>query len=274
MTSRHFLNPCAVHSRRGMKTMNRQLGAPSTSLWLGFVISSILLPLPLTSANFAGSQCVQLGHANANVCGIGTYKNGVRPGPWTIGTRKFDTKYNFLDFGYPCNSCINKPDLNRVCDPNTAYQHGTGRHIHPCVGDNLVILKVHAVKQDKDVMSGWLHFSIKLVDLLDEILAIYIQVRDEYHNAIGEFVTESKEQCEADDPDLAQPSEYQVLPCGAVGLREAEVATALFMAQPDALQNRTAGERYLSKKNIKRGVHFTWRMNEYWCNRKLRIRLE
>lgn len=135
-------------------------------------------------------------------------------------------------------------------------------------------IHIHAVKQDEDVMAGWLHVSIKLVDPTDEILAIYIQMRDEYFNAIGEFITDEDEQCGAADAQLAQPSKYQVLPCSAVGLREAEVATALFMVQPDTLTNRSAGEKFLSKVNVKGGVHFTWRMSEYWCNRKLRIRPE
>lgn len=244
--------------------------------WLGIFLLSTSTLLPSASAYLAASQCVQVGHANSNLCSVTLYNTSIRVGPYTIGALKFDTKYVFLDFGYWGIS--NVQNSNKPCDPSSpaGYQIDAPAYtyMHACVPDSIVQLDIHAVKQDQQVMAGWLHVSIKLKDPNDEILAIYVQMRDEYFNAIGEFLTNEHEQCDADDKELAQPSKFQVLPCSAVGLREARVSTALFMVQPDALRIPAAGEKYLSKVSIKRGVHFTWRMSEYWCNRKLRIRPE
>lgn len=244
------------------------------SVFLTLVLSTALL-IRIASATHATSQCVQLGHANSNLCNHKRYNTTIRPGPWTIGTRKFDIKYNFLDFSYWSFSTVK--NQNVACDPSNGYPINSGqsyRFIHPCVANSIVQMKVFAVKQDGNIMNGWLHIQFKLMDWQDEIIAIYVQMRDEYFNAIGEFITNSNEQCGSADQALAQPSEFQVLPCSAVGLREAKVSTALYMVQAHALRNRGAGERYLSKKNVARGIHFTWRMSEYWCNRKLRIRPE
>lgn len=240
--------------------------------WLGIFLSTTLLPM--ASAFLAAAHCVQFGQGNTNLCFVGFYNSPIRAGSYTIGTRKFDIKYTFHDFGFQHQPSIDKN--KQICDPahKSGYAIPSTAFIHACVGENIVKMQIHAVKQDGVVMAGWLHVSIQLVDPSDEILAIYIQMRDEYFNAIGEFITEEDEQCGTDNQKLAQPSKYQVLPCSAVGLREAEVATALFMVQPSILTDRAAGEKFLSNVSVSRGVHFTWRMSEYWCNRKLRIRPE
>lgn len=182
-------------------------------------------------SSHASVQCVQLGQANLNSLNQEGIPGGIlylsdtrRHGYWTIGTRKFDTTHVFLD-----NSLRNTWFDEKVqdCPYHMPREGGANGRVKlffkPCPDDSLVTIKTYAVKQDGVVMSGWLHFEIELTDQTDKILAVYVQVRDEVFNAVGEFVQNPEEQCGATKPYLVTPTPYQILPCSAVGRREARV---------------------------------------------------
>lgn len=187
----------------------------------------------------ASVQCVQVGQANLNSLnqegtgdisgphgipggyGISYLNDTRRHGYWTIGTKKFDTTHVFLD-NLLRNEWFDESvqDCPYLMPPDGGF---VKIFFDPCPNDSLVTIKTYAVKQDGKVMKGWLHFEVELTDMTDKILGVYVQIRDEVFNAIGEFVQDPEEQCSPSKPYLATPSPYQVLPCSAVGRREAEV---------------------------------------------------
>lgn len=148
----------------------------------------------------------------------------------TIGAWKFRTTHIFLDSGFGvtwdgANSV--KPTARIVyLDPSQQscpYKYNADRYVEMCVPEDQVEIRTLAVKQNGVIMTGWLHFEIELMDKTDEIYGIYIQVRDEWFNAIGEFVNKEEEQCKPTTAGLVTPTPYQVMPCSAVGFREAKV---------------------------------------------------
>lgn len=236
----------------------------------------------------ATAQCVQLGQADYNrKIGLYSYrefnnsKGQMNPGYYTIGAYKFTTTHWFLDAsssGGPGDGAYETSAAPIYIKPSShkcpyTWHDQVKDWINLCPTDKEVEIRTFAVKQNGVVMTGWLHFEVELKDRHDKIMAIYVQVRDEYFNAIGEFVTKEDEQCPA-DTKLATPSKYQILPCSAVGFREAKISNAVFMTRKDLLKYPNLGEQFLAKKDISRGIHFTWRLSEYWCNRHLRLRPE
>lgn len=277
-----------------------------------------------------------------------------RHGSWSIGTRKFNTKFNFLDeFGRQTINFVNtawdssEPDyrgfdakqdikpksysrrrrhLFKTTTTNTSkrprFKRGVRQkrqtqlpyyfkenqigitpcpyswnpydsppndkvHYWPsvdfCPSDKDVQIRTYAVqeKQTERILQGWLYVEVELKDENDEILAIYVQMMDEEFNAVGQFVTDPQEQCpEREDTQgseiFGQPTAYQVLPCSAVGFREVKVSQAVFMVRRQALYDDqlVKSEHLPEDDQPKKGVRFTWRMSEYWCNRHLRIRPE
>ncbi|CAL8118579.1 unnamed protein product [Orchesella dallaii] len=147
--------------------------------------------------------------------------------------------------------------------------------------DERVILRVNRVQQTdsngtKYTLAGWLHLEVELTNKSDQIRMIYAQMYDEYYNAVGEFVTDPTEQCKASDPDLyLSPSPYQYLPCSAIGAREAKPSQAVYMVHRGDIVDESVKTSpvYLPAKELTsvHGVHFTWRMNEYWCSRHYRV---
>jgi len=147
-------------------------------------------------------------------------------------------------------------------------------------------MRVFAVQQTdktgkKHTLSGWLHVQVELVDPTDSIRMIYAQVNDEHFNSIGEFITDNpEEQCKSSNPDLLSPTPYQFIPCNAVGEREIRTGSAIYMVAKQDLAHKTVGSSenplYMTKKDLTqaKGIHFTWRLHEYWCNRHLRLRPE
>ncbi|CAL8138593.1 unnamed protein product [Orchesella dallaii] len=102
---------------------------------------------------------------------------------------------------------------------------------------------------------------------------MYLQMYDEYFNAIGEFIKDPAEQCPPSDPEIfVSPTEFQYLPCSAIGAREAQPSQAVYMVDRKDLIDKSLNlSLYLPSKETPRGVHLTWRMNEYWCSRHYRI---
>ncbi|CAL8143306.1 unnamed protein product [Orchesella dallaii] len=153
--------------------------------------------------------------------------------------------------------------------------------VDPCDRSNMFEMKMYAVKQSgpdgvERTMKGWLHIELKLLHPDDEFRIVYLQMRDEYFNAIGEFVSDPKEQCPSNDETLfTSPTSKQFLPCTATGLRETTSSQALYVVHPDILLDPEAkdpSKGYIPAGGLKKGIHFTWRYGEYWCNRHYMIR--
>lgn len=186
----------------------------------------------------ATAHCVQVGQANFNRnCDYSKtchYSQKLGNGYHTIGAYKFRTTHQFLDssFGPPVLSGpnnVNNPfvppryflDTSSPCPYQ--YHPQQLKNVELCPTDDVVEIRTYAVKQNGVVMQGWLHFEVLFWDHSDSIMGIYIQVRDEWYNAIGEFVTKQNESCAATTFAVPAPSPYQVLPCSAVGSREVKV---------------------------------------------------
>ncbi|CAL8140465.1 unnamed protein product [Orchesella dallaii] len=212
----------------------------------------------------------------------------LRLGPFTIGAKRFDSTY-----GGAMNSIFSYKHPDQLKDlftkgpgyPEKPYCNytiisNTGWKVLLCdEKDERMKVRINAVQQTEPVsdkkitLEGWLHIEVELVDKQDSIRLMYVQMYDEYFNAIGEFVKDPTEQCPPSDPeDYVTPTEFQVLPCSAIGSREAKPSQALYMVHSEDLIDKSlTGSHYLPPKEINRKVHFTWRMNEYWCSRHYRI---
>lgn len=253
----------------------------SSVVRLVFLLLQLLLPHPVpTLSAHATAMCVQLGQANANALAHYEYSDPHRHGPWTIGTKKFAIKVDFLDYsvhkftlfsGYKCPWTYKGPDIQK------------NPFINWCPED-LVSIKIYAVHQcsnnNCELLQGWLKFEVTLSNPSESILAAYIQIRDEHFNAIGTIVPESEASCPSNTPGAAYPSEFQVLPCSAMGHREPKNSHAIFMADQSYYSKTYSGMKgtlkdYLHRTgDVRKGVHFLWRLDEYWCNRHARFRPE
>ncbi|CAL8139228.1 unnamed protein product [Orchesella dallaii] len=169
-----------------------------------------------------------------------------RQGPFTIGAKKFDSVYGgamysgFYDHWFASPSFFfgadgvekqHCPYTHKPFYGENITKYGTSKgEIALCdEKDERVILRVNQVQQTdksgtKHTLAGWLHLEVELRDKSDQIRMIYAQMYDEYYNAVGEFVMDPTEQCQASKPDLyLTPTPYQYLPCSAIGAREAKV---------------------------------------------------
>ncbi|CAL8140783.1 unnamed protein product [Orchesella dallaii] len=207
-----------------------------------------------------------------------------RQGSFTIGAKRFDSKYGgamyggFQMNGKPANLFKQGSYEREHC--NYTFSKNSGWEVQLCdQKDEKLKLRVHSVQQRKKgtgeliTLPGWLHIEVELVDTGDSFRMIYAQMYDEYFNAIGEFVNDPTEQCPSSNPEeYVSPTEFQYLPCSAIGAREAKASQAVYMVHSDDLIDKSLkGSHYLPPKEMNRFVHFTWRMNEYWCSRHQRI---
>ncbi|CAL8139100.1 unnamed protein product [Orchesella dallaii] len=209
-----------------------------------------------------------------------------RQGSFTIGAKKFDSKYGGAMYsGFQIAGRID--DLFRRTRNSWEYTYcpyslfeDSGWEVELCdERDQRLKLRVYSVQQRKNgtgeliTLPGWLHIEVELVDTGDSFRMIYAQMYDEYFNAIGEFVKDPTEQCPSSNPaEYVSPTEFQYLPCSAIGAREAKASQAVYMVHSDDLVDSSLkGSHYLPPKEMNRFVHFTWRMNEYWCSRHHRI---
>ncbi|ODM89155.1 hypothetical protein Ocin01_17529 [Orchesella cincta] len=225
---------------------------------------------------------------------------GSRTGYFSIGAQKYDSKYgaawksahhhNGVPAGlhYPAE-CFEREIPGNVESPFKVphcpykFNYFIVDLVDPCDRTNEFEMKMYAVKQKgmdgvERALAGWVHIELKLLDPSDEIRIVYLQMRDEYFNAVGEFVRDSNEQCPSSDEDLiVSPTNKQFLPCTATGLRETAPSQALYMVSREILLNETVKDPangYIPEKDITRGIHVTWRLGEYWCNRHYMIRPE
>ncbi|CAL8075836.1 unnamed protein product [Orchesella dallaii] len=209
-----------------------------------------------------------------------------RKGSFTIGARRFDSKYGGAMYsGFEIKGYLS--DLFKEYDYSHEYQycpysvyHKSGWEIELCdAKDQRLKLRIQSVQQRKNgtgeliTLHGWLHIEVEVVNTADSIRMIYAQMYDEHFNAIGEFVKDPSEQCPSNNPaEYVSPTEFQLLPCSAIGAREAEASQAVYMVHSDDLIDKSLkGSPFLPPKEMNRFVHFTWRMNEYWCSRHYRI---
>ncbi|CAL8113310.1 unnamed protein product [Orchesella dallaii] len=206
-------------------------------------------------------------------------------GSFTIGAKNFDTKFGGAMFsGFHFNS-IRREDLFRPKRSDEyeekqkycpySFNPKSGWEVQLCdEQDKLMKLRINAVQQTDPstgkliTLQGWIHVEVELVDKEDSIRMMYLQMYDEYFNAVGEFVKDPTEQCPSSDPqNYVSPTVYQYLPCSAIPVREPKPAEALYMVHPDELIDKSLNvAKYFPKKEMKRNFHFTWRLNEYWCN--------
>ncbi|ODM89367.1 hypothetical protein Ocin01_17315 [Orchesella cincta] len=227
-------------------------------------------------------QCVQTGSGYITP---GVYQPSwhLRQGSFTIGAKNFDSAYGGA-MSSSTGVWSQDPDAPKKMFLDSKqcpyrWHHESTHEVQLCDElDTRVKLRVNAVQQTdasgkKHTLAGWLHFEVELVDKSDSIRMVYAQMYDEYLNAIGEFITDPAEQCVASDPDkLVTPSLFQYLPCSAIGAREDKPSQALYMVHSeDLIKKSLKGSKYLPKEELNWGLHFTWRMNEYWCSRHYRI---
>ncbi|ODM86923.1 hypothetical protein Ocin01_19759 [Orchesella cincta] len=227
-------------------------------------------------------QCVQTGSGTIDPS-IDHVARGWhwRRGSFTIGAKRYDSAYGgAMSSVWALPYTVKTSDLLLGQDCPYKWHPESIHEVQLCdEQDSRVKVKVNAVQQTdasgkKHTLAGWLHFEVELVDdKNDSIRMVFAQMYDEYFNAIGEFVKDPVEQCVASDPDkFVSPSVYQYLPCSAIGAREEKASQALYMIHSGDLVNKSLnGSKYLPKEEMKRGIHFTWRMNEYWCSRHERI---
>ncbi|CAL8140415.1 unnamed protein product [Orchesella dallaii] len=231
-------------------------------------------------------QCAQTG-AGKLFYNQTKYGWHLRTGSFTIGAKRFDSTYGgAINSGFsrnpksgyiPFEEGPGQPEKQHC---NYTINPRTGWYLQLCdEKDERMKIRVNAVQQTDPpsgklmTLEGWLHIEFELVDKQDSIRIIYVQMYDEYFNAIGEFVKDPTEQCPPSDPeDYVTPTEFQVLPCSAIGAREAKPSQAVYMVHSEDLIDKSlTGSHYLPPKEINRKVHVTWRMNEYWCSRHYRI---
>ncbi|CAL8134412.1 unnamed protein product [Orchesella dallaii] len=211
----------------------------------------------------------------------------LRQGSFTIGAKKFDIKYGGAMYsGFHSSGLGGQDNLFKT---NGGYEaqrcpysenSNSGWEVQLCdEHDERMKLRIHAVQQTDPstgkliTLQGWLHIEVELLDKEDSILMMYAQLYDEYFNAIGEFVKDPTEQCPSSDPqNYVSPTVYQYLPCSAIGAREAKPSEAVYMVNPDELIDTSLNiSHYFPAKEMQRNLHFTWRMNEYWCSRHYTI---
>ncbi|CAL8140849.1 unnamed protein product [Orchesella dallaii] len=163
--------------------------------------------------------------------------------------------------------------------PYTVF-HDSGWELELCDAlDKKFKVRIQSVQQRKNgtgeliTLHGWFHIEVEVVDTADSIRMIYAQMYDEHFNAIGEFVKDPTEQCPSSNPaEYVSPTEFQYLPCSAIGARESKASQAVYMVHSDDLIDKSLkGSPFLPPKEMNRFIHFTWRMNEYWCSRHFRI---
>lgn len=112
----------------------------------------------------------------------------------------------------------------------------------------------------------------------EEILWSFIQVSDERGNAIGEFVTSPPSQTcgSASANGTAVPKDEQFLPCSATGLQEATSSQNIVYTKKSVLEDTANADQFLGSPNnptVGLRMKFTWRLNEYFCNRHARFRI-
>ncbi|CAL8140851.1 unnamed protein product [Orchesella dallaii] len=230
-------------------------------------------------------QCAQTGASFANE--KNTRRSwDLRQGSFTIGARRFDSKYGGAMYsGFSTKDGTEhlfklNPQSSQYYHCPYTYNKRTGWEIEFCdARDEKFKLRVQSVQQRKNgtgeliTLHGWLHIEVELVDTADSFRMVYAQMYDEHFNAIGEFVKDPTEQCQSSNPaESVSPTEFQYLPCSAIGAREAKPSEALYMVHSDDLIDKSLkGSPFLPPKEMNRFIHFTWRMNEYWCSRHYRI---
>ncbi|CAL8126114.1 unnamed protein product [Orchesella dallaii] len=209
-----------------------------------------------------------------------------REGSFTIGAKKFDIRYGGVMYaGFHTSNGLQYWNLFRKNGYEAqrcpySFDPDGGWEVLLCdEQDKRTRLRINAVQQTDPstgkliTLQGWLHIEVELVDKEDSIRMMYAQMYDEHLNAIGEFVKDPTEQCPSSDPEnYVSPTVYQYLPCSAIGAREAKPSQAVYMVHPDELIDKLLNvSHYFPPKEMKRKLHFTWRMNEYWCSRHYRI---
>ncbi|CAL8144732.1 unnamed protein product [Orchesella dallaii] len=242
------------------------------------------LPVPMLIVE--GHPTIQCAQTGASLK-VDSDRRWDRPyGSFTIGAKTFNIKYGaamYSGFFFPYGVALSElfkqnGDEKLYC--NYTFHPDIGWEVRLCDElDQLMKLRINAVQQtdpstDKLItLQGWLHIELELVDEEDSILMMYAQMYDEHLNAIGEFVKDPTEQCPSSDPqNYVSPTVYQYLPCSAIGAREAKPSEAVYMVNPHELIDKSLNvSRYFPPKELKRKLHFTWRMNEYWCSRHYRI---
>ncbi|CAL8147407.1 unnamed protein product [Orchesella dallaii] len=230
-------------------------------------------------------QCAQTGASFK----VHSHRRWDRPyGSFTIGAKKFNSKYggamysgfHFKPYYVPQTDLFKTVGGHEKLHCNYTFHPKVGWEVRLCDElDEVMKLRINAVQQTDPstgkliTLQGWLHIEVELVDEEDSILMMYAQMYDEHLNAIGEFVKDPTEQCPSSDPqNYVSPTVYQYLPCSAIGAREAKPSEAVYMVNPDELVDKSLNvSRYFPPKEMKRKLHFTWRMNEYWCSRHYRI---
>ncbi|ODM89154.1 hypothetical protein Ocin01_17528, partial [Orchesella cincta] len=211
----------------------------------------------------------------------------VKLGFFSIGAKKYDSNYgavwrvtnakkNLPTRLYPSDifprekpGDYESPFLKTHCP--FRYDRRVLDFLDPCDFGNTFEMKMYAVKQKgmdgvERALAGWVHIELKLLDPTDEIRIIYLQMRDEFFNAIGEFVMDPAEQCPSNDEDVfVSPTNKQFLPCTATGLRETAPSQALYMVSREILLDETAKDPangYIPEGDFKRGIHVTWRLGD------------
>ncbi|CAL8132519.1 unnamed protein product [Orchesella dallaii] len=249
------------------------------------------VPLP-SRINVEGHPTIQCAQTGAGKLSTGhtTYETwDWSHGSFTIGAKRYDSY-----FGGAMNSAYGfyEADLNitQVFRANASApeaQHcnytlnpkAAWKLLFCDENDQKMKLRINAVQQTDPstgkilTLEGWLHIEVELVDKEDSIRMMYLQMYDEYFNAIGEFIRDPTEQCTSSDPEIfVSPTEFQYLPCSAIGAREAQPSQAVYMVDRKDLNDKSLNiSLYLPSKEMSRAVHLTWRMNEYWCSRHYRI---
>lgn len=222
----------------GEKVLGRKMG---WFFWFEILILMGVVVVEDAVGFHATAMCAQIGQANWNLKfrRVLTSEEGKEQGYdspkvravtdkssyYTIGAYKFRTTHIFLDAsfgGTKFDTVTHRPIYLETWSKRCPYVYHSKKNSEFCVPQSTVEMRTFAVKQNGIVMNGWLHFEIELKDKSDEIYGMYIQVRDEWFNAIGEFVSKPEEQCPT-TTKLAQPSIFQYMPCSAVGFREAKV---------------------------------------------------
>ncbi|CAL8138828.1 unnamed protein product [Orchesella dallaii] len=210
---------------------------------------------------------------------------GVRGTPLSIGAKKYFAKYAGAMFAVWSTKAgapsvppkdLFKPYTGAPFEKQSCpydWNNHTARSKELCdEEDKFAKMRIYSVQQTdkkgvKHTLSGWLHVE---VELTDSIRMIYGQMNDEYFSSIGEFITDPNEQCAPSNPStILTPTPYQYIPCSAIGAREPKPGNAIYMVANEDLFNKSiVNTPYLPTQDLKsmRGIHFTWRLNEYWCS--------
>ncbi|CAL8140428.1 unnamed protein product [Orchesella dallaii] len=113
-------------------------------------------------------------------------------------------------------------------------------------GQDETVLQTDPTSGNLITLEGWLNIEVELVDKEDSIRMMYLQMYDEYFNAIGEFIKDPAGQCPPSDPEIfVSPTEFQYLPCSAIGAREAQPSQAVYMVDRKDLIDKSLNIKFI-----------------------------